>query len=116
LSGQTNLICLKFRKNEKQNFLNSLLDLMNKLYIHFEKYSIFFQKYLPLIFFFFKGIPSSYTNGSALMGEQQEKEYPGEMYDEEVYFYPVDEVIVEDCCPASVYKKIPCCEGTNEIL
>jgi hypothetical protein len=46
------------------------------------------------------------------MGEQQEKEYPGEMYDEEVYFYPVDEVIVEDCCPASVYKKIPCCEGT----
>ena len=63
----------------------------------------------------FLGIPSSYTNGSALMGEQQEKEYPGEMYDEEVYFYPVDEVIVEDCCPASVYKKIPCCEGTNEI-
>ena len=49
------------------------------------------------------------------MGEQQEKEYPGEVYDEEVYFYPVDEVIVEDCCPASVYKKIPCCEGTNEI-
>ena len=46
------------------------------------------------------------------MEEQQEKDYPGEMYDEEVYFYPVDEVIVEDCCPASVYKKIPCCEGT----
>ena len=64
----------------------------------------------------FLGIPSSYTNGSALMEEQQEKDYPGEMYDEEVYFYPVDEVIVEDCCPASVYKKIPCCEGTNEIL
>ena len=47
------------------------------------------------------------------MGEQQEKEYPGEVYDEEVYFYPVDEVIVEDCCPASVYKKIPCCEGNT---
>ena len=50
------------------------------------------------------------------MEEQQEKDYPGEMYDEEVYFYPVDEVIVEDCCPASVYKKISCCEGSNEIL
>ena len=66
-----------------------------------------------MLTFLFPGIPSSYTNGGTItaMGENQEKEYPGEMYDEEVYYYPVDEVIVEECCPASVYKKMPCCAG-----
>ena len=55
----------------------------------------------------------SYTNGSAVraMGDEKEKDYPDEMFHEEVYYYPVDEVIVEDCCPASVYKKLPCCAG-----
>ncbi len=34
-----------------------------------------------------------------------------EKHHEEVYYYPVDEVIVEDCCPAVVYRKMPCCNG-----
>ena len=44
-------------------------------------------------------------------GQEKDKSYPDEMFHEEVYYYPVDEVIVEDCCPASVYKKMPCCAG-----
>ena len=37
--------------------------------------------------------------------------YPEEVFHEEVYYYPVDEVIVEECCPAAVYRSMPCCAG-----
>ena len=37
-----------------------------------------------------------------------------EMYHEEIYYYPVDEVMVEDCCPPSVYRKFPCCLNETE--
>ena len=30
---------------------------------------------------------------------------------EEVYYNPVDDVVVEDCCPQGCYKKLPCCAG-----
>ena len=30
---------------------------------------------------------------------------------EEVMYDPVDEVVVEDCCPASCYRVFPCCQG-----
>ena len=30
---------------------------------------------------------------------------------EEVYYNPVDDVVVEDCCPPSCYKAFPCCVG-----
>jgi voltage-gated sodium channel type II alpha len=36
-----------------------------------------------------------------------------EKFHEEVFYYPVDEVIVEDCCPAVVYRKMPCCLGDS---
>ena len=38
------------------------------------------------------------------------------MYHEEVYYYPVDEVMVEDCCPASIYKKLPCCANDTSVF
>ena len=39
------------------------------------------------------------------------KSYPEEVFHEEIFYYPVDEVIVEECCPASIYRAMPCCAG-----
>ena len=41
---------------------------------------------------------ADHTNPNLGMLDENEKHH------EEVYYYPVDEVIVEDCCPASVYR------------
>ena len=39
-----------------------------------------------------------------------------DMYNEEVYYYPVDEVIVENCCPAGWYRKFPCCLNESSVF
>lgn len=34
--------------------------------------------------------------------------------DEEMYYNPVNDVVVEDCCPPWFYKKFPSCSGDVE--
>ncbi len=34
--------------------------------------------------------------------------------EEEVFYTPTDEIVVEDCCPKRVYKLMPFCNGNPE--
>ena len=56
-------------------------------------------------------IPYSETNDKG--EENYDYDDHEEQYNEEIYYYPSDEVIVEECCPAVIYRKMPCCAGES---
>lgn len=58
-----------------------------------------------------------YVNGGYIFNEEDEDRESSYSVDdpqhEEVYYYPVEDVIVEDCCPAVIYRVMPCCYGDD---
>ena len=47
--------------------------------------------------------------------EDEINEYDDEgRHEEEVYYFPVDEIVVEPCCPNVIYRMIPWCNGNEK--